>query len=103
MNVLDEVQYITPEQAKQRICPMSIGSGAASSCYGADCMGWRWHYTGGRTVYWRENILTPDPEPHWVYVGENPYKDQFPNDKSGTYIEGPTKGYCGLTKKEKSK
>jgi hypothetical protein len=46
--------------------------------------------------YWRENVLTPDPEPHWVYVGENPYKDNFPNDKSGTYIEGPTKGYCGL-------
>jgi hypothetical protein len=49
MNVLDEFQHITPEQAKQRDLPYdALVQRKASYATGADCMGWRWHYTGGR-------------------------------------------------------
>ena len=34
---------VTVQEAKSRICPMGMEDGEGqSTCYGPECMGWRW-------------------------------------------------------------
>ena len=91
MNVLNHLHHQTPEDAKGKKCPMS----ADRTCDGPDCMAWRWHDEGGRSISWVENFLTPKPLDHWIRIEDLPNAELF-DRPSGRFIEGPTKGYCGM-------
>ena len=94
MNVIDDLHYVTPEDASKKICPMEM---TEYHCLGPKCMAWRWHYRGGRTIFWAQSYLTPEPLDHWIRVGDAPGAELI-DRPSGHFVEGPTKGYCGMVK-----
>ena len=48
---MDNPHYVTPEEAKEKVCPQSMGGllmvqntvmASEHGCLGTDCMAWRW-------------------------------------------------------------
>jgi hypothetical protein len=46
-------------------------------------------------INWAATKYQPDPQPHWIRIGDHPYKDAIDRN-SGQFIEGTGKGYCGM-------
>ena len=65
--------YVTPEEAKQKICPQSMGGSSVNECFGQECMAWRWVYQ------WAE--ITDD----WETERKKP-------------AYSTTHGYCGMVR-----
>ena len=44
---MDNPHYVTPEEAQETICPMSMSRNEfAAACTGSKCMAWRWKFDG---------------------------------------------------------
>jgi hypothetical protein len=93
MRLPEDLHYYTPDEAVEKYCPMS----PKRKCDGPDCMAWRWKKGAGRVIFWAESKLTPKPLDHWIRIGDAPAGDMI-KGLSGQFIEGPTKGYCGMVK-----
>jgi len=48
-------------------------------------------------INWAATKYQPDPQPHWIRIGDHPYKDAIDRN-SGQFIEGTGKGYCGMVR-----
>lgn len=97
----DNPHYVTPEEAENKICVQSMQivmpmDSEAASCAGPKCMAWRWHWDKSRSIFWVANKVNPVPQPHWIRTGDLYSKEFLDGRDSGTFIEGPTKGYCGM-------
>ena len=66
---MDNPHYVTPEEAKEKLCPLVWGEG----CRGPECMAWRWVYQ------WAE--ITDD----WETERKKP-------------AYSTTHGYCGMVR-----
>jgi len=88
--VTDNPHYVTPEEAKDMCCPISMMGNPHlvwKSCLGKRCMAWRWKPHSPKYY-----ILGPTmtPEPHWIEV-----------ETIGTathYRDTATHGYCGMVR-----
>jgi len=38
----DNPHYVTPKEATERVCPMSVQQSKGTCCFGPNCMAWRW-------------------------------------------------------------
>ena len=94
----DNPHYVTPEEAKKMGCCMSMNRPEfAAACIGETCMAWRWEMKPSMLINWAATKYQPDPQPHWIRIGDHPYKDAI-DRKSGQFIEGTGKGYCGMVR-----
>ena len=95
----DNPHYVTAEEAQEVGCVMSMGRQNPSivyqTCLGPKCMAWRWEMKPSMLINWAATKYQPDPQPHWIRIGDHPYKDAI-DRKSGQFIEGTGKGYCGM-------
>jgi hypothetical protein len=97
----DNPHYVTPEEAKGKmLCPMGMPY-ADGDCYcaGPKCMAWRWEIKPSMIINWAATSFQPEPQPHWIRVGDHPYKDIIDRE-SGQFIEGTGKGYCGMVRND---
>jgi len=92
----DNPHYVTPEEAKEKICPLKPNQ-MSIWCEGPKCMAWRWEMKPSMLINWAATKYQPDPQPHWIRIGDHPYKDAI-DRKSGQFIEGTGKGYCGMVR-----
>lgn len=90
----DNPHYVTPEEAGRMTC---VVDPAETFCNGTDCMAWRWEMKTSRLINWAATKYQPDPQPHWIRIGDHPYKDAIDRN-SGQFIEGTGKGYCGMVR-----
>jgi len=65
--------YVTPEEATERVCPMSVQQSKGTCCFGPNCMAWRW-----RLMRYEEK---KDPE-----------------TQAWPAIYSKTHGYCGMVR-----
>jgi hypothetical protein len=99
-NMTDNPHYVTPVEAREVGCPLSMAGNphiAHKSCLGPNCMAWRWEMKPSMLINWAATKYQPDPQPHWIRIGDHPYKDAI-DRKSGQFIEGTGKGYCGMVR-----
>jgi hypothetical protein len=89
--------YVTPEEAEKTYCPMKMSGEKLPFCYGPKCMAWRWEMKRSMLINWAATKYQPDPQPHWIRIGDHPYKDVIDRN-SGQFIEGTGKGYCGMVR-----
>ena len=89
----DNLHYVTPEEADLKLCPFKHGM--IIGCDGPKCMAWRWEMKRSMLINWAATKYQPDPQPHWIRIGDHPYKDAIDRN-SGQFIEGTGKGYCGM-------
>jgi hypothetical protein len=99
----DNPHYVTPEEAKKKVCPSSMGGllmvhdavlESEHECHGPDCMAWRWVENTGKIWFWAETSLDPMPNKNWVPIEEF----QINGRKAGKFKEKPTHGYCGMVR-----
>ena len=78
---MDNPHYVTPEEAKKKVCPSSMGGllmvqntvmASEHGCLGPDCMAWRWAMNF-------EKVDTPD-------------------GKEWSDLYSATHGYCGMVR-----
>lgn len=53
---MDNLHYITPEEADKKYCPIAMNSGTVLYCAGPKCMAWRW----GPSYKWNEDEDKPE-------------------------------------------
>jgi hypothetical protein len=103
---MDNLHYVTPEEAKKKVCPSSMGGllmvqntvmASEHGCLGPDCMAWRWEIKPSMLINWAATNFQPEPQPNWIRIGDHPYKDIIDRE-SGQFIEGTGKGYCGMVR-----
>jgi len=93
----DNPHYVTPEEASNKMCPAITDENEYMFCKNIKCMAWRWEMKPSMLINWAATKYQPDPQPHWIRIGDHPYKDAI-DRKSGQFIEGTGKGYCGMVR-----
>ena len=97
---MDSPHYVTPEEAKKKICPSSMGGllmvqntvmASEHGCLGPDCMAWRWKQVASKAIFYTPHPAKPVPDSNWIL------EEQI-SATVGLYKEGPTHGYCGMVR-----
>ena len=70
---MDNPHYITPEEAEEKACPLSMKCETAHCCGGPKCMAWRWRQ-----------------------IGIDHYKTDYKYQPLPVY--STTHGYCGMVR-----
>lgn len=92
--------YMTPEEAKQKVCPQSMGGllmvqdnvmSSEHGCHGPECMAWRWHQKASKAIFYQPHPAKPIPDANWIL-------EKQISETVGLYKEGPSHGYCGMVR-----
>jgi hypothetical protein len=88
----DNPHYVTPEEAKKKVCPSSMGGllmvhdavmVSEHECHGPDCMAWRWAEINDPQL--KEGQWDDSTSGGWFTLG---WKKQY----------STTHGYCGMVR-----
>jgi len=94
----DNPHYVTPDEAADRGCVMSMARRNPNivyqMCIGPQCMAWRWADKTSKTYIWAETDSNPKPRENWIAIEEF----EILGRKAGMFKEGPTHGYCGMVR-----
>ena len=92
----DNPHYVTPEEAKEIGCVMSMARDNPSlvyqTCLGPKCMAWRWASASGKIWFWAATNLDPEPRENWIPIE----RFEVNGRQAGKFKEAPTHGYCGM-------
>jgi len=80
----DNPHYVTPEEAKEKICPIKSGDWSGNViCVGPKCMAWRWVEINDPQL--KEGQWDDSTSEGWFTLG---WKKQY----------STTHGYCGMVR-----